>query len=254
MTKIIQMKSVTKTYQAENKLLSVLQDFNLDICQGEILGILGPSGCGKSTLLRQLAGFDRPDTGQVLMHSQEISKPQKNRIMIFQEFNQLFPWKTVIENIIYPLRVNRIGRGENDRIKIAHHFLEMVELRSFEDHYPHQLSGGMKQKAVIARALALQPEMLLLDEPFGSLDALTRANLQKMLLQVWQDTGVTLVFVTHDIQEAVLLADRIVVMGSLSNGIKEILVNPLERPRHLENNHFSEIYRQLYSLLDAYLQ
>lgn len=253
MSKIIQMMGVTKTYQEENQLLRVLTDINLDIYQGEILGVLGPSGCGKSTLLRQLAGFDQRDAGQILMHGQEITRAQKNRIMIFQDFNQLLPWKTVIENVCYPLRVNRVGKGKTDRRRIAREYLEMVELTGFENHYPHQLSGGMKQKAAIARALALHPEVLLLDEPFGSLDALTRASLQKMLLQVWKETGVTLVFVTHDIEEAVILSDRIVVMGRLSGGIKEILKNPLERPRCLENQGFPEVYRKVYDLLDTYI-
>ncbi len=148
--------------------------------------------------------------------------------------------------------MNGIGKDNPDRKKIAQHYLKMVELEGVEDNYPHQLSGGMKQKAAIARALALKPEVLLMDEPFGSLDALTRISLQNMLLNVWQETGVTIVFVTHDIQEAVLLSERIAVMGRGGRGIKGILRNTLPRPRISGDEEFSRIYREVYTLLDLY--
>jgi len=254
MSAIIQMKGVSKSYSDNSQMVKVLTDINLEVYGGEVVCIVGPSGCGKSTLLRQLAGFDERDAGQVLMHGKKVSRPQANRMMIFQDFNQLFPWKTVMENVCYPLRVNGIGKGVEARRNIALKYLEMVELTGFEHRYPHQLSGGMKQKAAIARALALQPEVLLMDEPFGSLDALTRTSLQKMLLRVWEETGVTLVFVTHDIHEAIMLADRVAVMGRHSGGIKQIIINPLHRPRQQGDEGFSKMYHQIYGLLDAYSQ
>lgn len=253
MSAIIQMKCLCKYYTDGSNTLRVLEDINLEVLEGEILCILGPSGCGKSTLLRQIAGFDNRDSGQVLMHSKEITKPEVSRIMIFQDFNQLFPWKTVINNVIYPLQANGIGQVQARR-EVALNYLRMVELEGFEDSFPHQLSGGMKQKAALARALALEPEVLLMDEPFGSVDALTRNSLQEMLLKVWQSKRGTIVFVTHDIQEAVVLSDRIAVMGRKNRGIKQIIDNPLARPRLHGDQGFSEMYRQIYDQLDVYAQ
>lgn len=247
----IRLKSVSKYYQRSEGTLNVLDNIDLDIYQGEILAILGPSGCGKTTLLRQIAGFNRPDAGSVVMDGQEIIKPEVKRMMIFQDFNQLFPWKTVIQNITYPLQVNHVGNNNEAHHEIALKYLKLVELSGFEDSYPHQLSGGMKQKAAMARALALKPRVLLMDEPFGSLDALTRLSLQNLLLKVWQETGVTIVLVTHDIQEAIILSDRIAVMGRRgSGGITKIITNRLQRPRTIGAVGYSEIYDQVYSLLD----
>lgn len=247
----IRLKSVSKYYYRSGETLKVLDNIDLDIYQGESVAILGPSGCGKTTLLRQMAGFDHPHSGSVLMDGQEIVKPEVKRMMIFQDFNQLFPWKTVIQNIVYPLQVNRIGDSAETNREIALKYLNLVELSGFEDSYPHQLSGGMKQKAAMARALVLKPKVLLMDEPFGSLDALTRLSLQNLLLKVWRETGVTIVLVTHDIQEAILLSDRIVVMGRRgSGGIKQVILNPLQRPRTIGTEGYSEVYDQVYSLLD----
>ncbi|AGA70378.1 ABC-type nitrate/sulfonate/bicarbonate transport system, ATPase component [Desulfitobacterium dichloroeliminans LMG P-21439] len=250
---LIQLKSVEKYYRGSSKTLKVLENINLHIQQGEILAILGPSGCGKTTLLRQIAGFDHPSSGGVFMDGQEIAKPEVKRMMIFQDFNQLFPWKTVIQNTIYPLQVNRLGDSEATRREIALKYLNLVELSGFEDSYPHQLSGGMKQKAAMARALVIKPKVLLMDEPFGSLDALTRLSLQNLLLKVWRETGVTIVLVTHDIQEAIILSDRIAVMGGRgSGGIKRIIPNQLPRPRAVGAEGYSEVYDQVYSLLDIH--
>ncbi|MEL1136208.1 ABC transporter ATP-binding protein [Desulfitobacterium sp. THU1] len=249
---LIQLKSVEKYYQGSGKTLKVLENINLDIQQGEILAILGPSGCGKTTLLRQIAGFDHPHTGNILMDGQEIVKPEVKRMMIFQDFNQLFPWQTVMQNIVYPLQVHHVGDSVRANREIASKYLNLVELDGFEDSYPHQLSGGMKQKAAMARALALQPKVLLMDEPFGSLDALTRLSLQNLLLKVWRETGVTIVVVTHDIQEAILLSERIVVMGQRgSGGIKRIIPNSLARPRDVGTKGYAELYEQVYALLDV---
>lgn len=247
---IISLQVVSKYFQRPLERISVLNNISLDIYQGEILALLGPSGCGKTTLLRQIAGFDDRESGSVWMDGQEIVKPEVKRIMIFQDYNQLFPWKTVLQNVVYPLQVNRIGESRTVNWEIALKYLKLVELSGFEDSYPHQLSGGMKQKAAIARALALNPEILLMDEPFGSLDALTRLQLQNLLLKIWRETGVTIILVTHDIQEAVILSDRIVVMGRRGVGIKEIIPNLLDRPRAIGGAGYSEIYDHVYSLLD----
>lgn len=248
---MIRLKSVSKNYQRAGETLKVLDNIDLDIYQGEILAILGPSGCGKTTLLRQIAGFDHPHGGSVLMDGQEIVKPEVKRMMIFQDFNQLFPWKTVLQNIVYPLQINRIGDSGAANREIALKYLNLVELSGFADSYPHQLSGGMKQKAAMARALALKPRVLLMDEPFGSLDALTRLSLQNLLLKVWRETGVTIVLVTHDIQEAIILSERIAVMGKRGSvGIKKVIRNPLLRPRTAGAEGYSEVYDQIYTLLD----
>lgn len=248
---LISLQSVSKYFQKNQETLPVLNDISLDIYQGEILAVLGPSGCGKTTLLRQIAGFDKPDSGKISMDGQEVVKPEVKRIMIFQDFNQLFPWKTVLQNVLFPLQVNRIGESDAANREIALQYLQLVELSGFEDSYPHQLSGGMKQKAAMARALALQPKVLLMDEPFGSLDALTRLALQALLLKIWQETGVTIVLVTHDIQEAINLSDRIAVMGRRgAAGFKEILPNLLDRPRAVGGAGYAEIYAQIYSLMD----
>lgn len=247
----IRLKSVTKYYQRGGETLKVLDDIDLDIYRGEILAVLGPSGCGKTTLLRQIAGFDRPHSGTVSMDEQEITQPDVKRMMIFQDFNQLFPWKTVLQNIVYPLQVNHVGDSKAARREIALKYLNLVELGGVENSYPHQLSGGMKQKAAMARALALQPRVLLMDEPFVSLDALTRLSLQNLLLKAWRQTGVTIVIVTHDIQEAILLSDRIAVMGRKARGgITSMIPNRLERPRTVGTEGYTDIYGQIYSLLD----
>lgn len=250
MAVMLEMKAVSKFFYRDNEVLKVLENVNLEVFAGEILCVLGPSGCGKSTLLRQLAGFDQREAGSVLMQGKEITKPEVKRIMIFQDFNQLFPWKTVLDNITYPLQVNGLGGSSAERKAMAAKYIDMVALNGFEGSYPHQLSGGMKQKAAIARALALKPEVLLLDEPFGSLDALTRGALQDLLLKIWAETGVTIVFVTHDIQEAVVLSDRMLIMGRQYRGIRDLIANPLERPRIPGDEKFSRLYRQVYALLD----
>jgi len=253
---IISLRSVSKYYQRSQHdqksqaTLKVLDNIDLDVYRGEILAILGPSGCGKTTLLRQIGGFDDRDSGSLIMDGQDIIKPEVKRIMIFQDFNQLFPWKTVIQNIVYPLQVNSIGESDATNREIALKYLKLVELSGFGDSYPHQLSGGMKQKAAMARALALKPKVLLMDEPFGSLDALTRISLQNLLLKVWRETGVTIIFVTHDIQEAVILSDRIAVMGRGTVGIKRLIPNLLARPRVVGVEGYSEIYGHVYSLMD----
>ena len=246
---MIEVESVNKSFIKEKEMLKVLENVSFAVEQGEILCILGSSGCGKSTLLRLLGGFDKADSGSIVINNKEVSKPSPNSILVFQDFNQLLPWKTVLQNVIYPLKVNKKCENAGARKAHAEKYLEMVKLRGFYNSYPHELSGGMKQKAALARALALQPTILLMDEPFGSLDALTRQNLQNVLLEVWQKTGVSIVFVTHDIQEAIVLADRIAVMDKNPGRIKEIINNNMQRPRDIGSTEYIQLYAKLYAML-----
>ena len=246
----LEFKGISKSFcngAAPNLVLDQLQ---LEIAKGEFICLLGSSGSGKSTLLRIIAGLETPDSGGVSLSGELLTGPDAKRVMAFQDFNQLFPWQTVKDNIIFPLRIQKRGSKRELR-EIADRYLAMVKLEGYGGYYPHQLSGGMKQKAAIARALALQPEALLMDEPFGSLDAQTRQTLQQMLLKVWEETGVTIVFVTHDIQEAVILADRIPVLTKNKHSIAGIVVNSLPRPRLPGIPEFSGVWRQVYQLLDS---
>jgi NitT/TauT family transport system ATP-binding protein len=192
-------------------VLRVLEDISLDIGEGELMVLLGPSGCGKSTLLNVIAGFLKPSTGQVLHEGIPVSKPDRRRTVVFQDY-ALFPWMTIQKNVEFGLKAQAVEPAE--RARIAREFLALVKLGGFEDRYPYEVSGGMKQRAAIARALAPNPDILLMDEPFGALDAQTRVMLQEELARIVAAARRTVVFVTHSIEEAVFLADRIVVMSS----------------------------------------
>lgn len=206
---ILQIKNLTKSYYDENVNV-IIENFNLEVNKNEFLCILGPSGCGKTTLLRCIAGFERYE-GSVIIEGEEKSEPDTDRIMVFQDFNQLFPWKTVEKNIQYPLCLR--GIKDNKILKeISDEALKKVKLSGVEKYYPHQLSGGMKQRVAIAKALALKPKIILMDEPFAALDAMTRNTLQEELLNIQQKEECTILFITHNIQEAIVLGTRIMVM------------------------------------------
>lgn len=247
----LELKDISKSFPKGEAVNLVLDRLQLEIAEGEFVCLLGPSGSGKSTLLRIIAGLESPDAGNVLLNGVALTEPDVQRVMVFQDFNQLFPWQTVRDNIIFPLRIQKRGSSNRERREIADRYLAMVKLEEYGDYFPHQLSGGMKQKAAIARALALQPKVLLMDEPFGSLDAQTRGLLQQLLLKVWEETGVTIIFVTHDIQEAVILADRIPVLSKSSHSIKAIITNALTRPRLPGMPRFAQVWQDVYQLLDA---
>lgn len=249
MIEIIKLFDISKVYKNIGSKLAVLDRISFSVRQGEILCVLGASGCGKSTLLRTIGGFEKADSGKILFKDREVKKPSKDMIMIFQDFNQLFPWRTVMDNMLYPLKLNTIGNSDNERRQIALEYLEMVGLSEFKDYYPHQLSGGMKQRAAIARAISLKPEVLLMDEPFGSLDAITRQSLLKLLLNIWEKTGVTIIFVTHDIAEAITLSDRILIMGKTPHCIMSMIENNQKRPRNITEYGFSLMHEKLYSIL-----
>jgi NitT/TauT family transport system ATP-binding protein len=206
----------------------VLQDFNLSVREGEFLSVLGPSGCGKSSLLNILAGLVRQTQGDVRIDGQILSGVSRKLGVVFQGY-ALFPWRTVIENVEIGLEIRDVKRAE--RREQAAHFLSLVGLQAYGNHYPHQLSGGMRQRAAIARALAYGPEVLLMDEPFGALDAQTRESLQSELLAIWEKSAKTVVFITHSIDEAIFLSDRVAIMTRGPGKVKAIMEIPLPRPR-----------------------
>ena len=208
---------------------------------GEFRVLLGPSGCGKSTLLRLIAGLDQADTGEILVNEMPIHGPGKDRGMVFQKYTS-FPWLTVADNIAYGLKIN--GVPEKQRRETVAQLVQDIGLSGFENAYPETLSGGMQQRVAIARTLALRPSVILMDEPFGALDAQTRGEMQQLLLKVWDETASTILFVTHDVDEAVYLADRIFVMSAHPGTIIEDVQVPFDRPRDLglkERNEFHEL-------------
>ncbi len=225
MTDLLRVRGVTISYPTENGLFTAVDDVTFSVGRGEKFILLGPSGCGKSTLLKSVAGFMPPARGTVELDGRSVSRPGPDRVVVFQEFDQLLPWKTVLGNVVYPLRVAK-RMDEAAARREAERFLGMVGLDGFADSYPHQLSGGMKQRAAIARSLALDPAMLLMDEPFASLDALTRRKMQEELLTIWEATRKTILFVTHSIQEAVILGDRILILSRGPGRVRRLVDNP----------------------------
>lgn len=208
---------------------------------GEFRVLLGPSGCGKSTLLRLIAGLDHPDSGEILVNDQPVHAPGKDRGMVFQKYTS-FPWLSVADNIGYGLKINGVAPAE--RKETVAQLVQAVGLSGFEDSYPETLSGGMQQRVAIARTLALRPSVILMDEPFGALDAQTRSEMQQLLLRVWAETASTILFVTHDVEEAIFLADRIFIMSAHPGTIVEDVQVPFDRPRDLslkQRNEFHEL-------------
>ncbi len=230
--------------------VQALKDVNFEVNDGDFFCIIGPSGCGKSTTLRLIAGFEKPTEGTVLLDSKQVREPGPDRAMVFQDLNQLFPWKTTFKNVVYPLKVNKLYSNSQGRLEAAKKYLRMVGLtENFDTAFPHQLSGGMKQRVAIARALALDPKVLLMDEPFGSIDAQTRTALQVELLRIWDETKKTILFVTHNIEEAILLGTRILVLGTNPGRVLQIFNNPLPRPRIPTDPDFGRFWEKLYNLL-----
>ncbi|HZZ10184.1 MAG TPA: ABC transporter ATP-binding protein [Paraburkholderia sp.] len=210
--KLLTVENVNLEYRTRERIVRATHDVSFDVYGGDRFVLLGPSGCGKSTLLKAVAGFIEPTSGNISLDGQVVRGPGADRIVVFQEFDQLPPWKTVLQNVAFPLRVaKKLSRVEaNER---AMHYLEKVGLGSFAKAYPHTLSGGMKQRVAIARALAMQPRVLLMDEPFAALDALTRRKMQEELLRLWEEVNFTLLFVTHSIEEALVVGNRILLLS-----------------------------------------
>ena len=215
---VISVQAIHKTFKrVENSDLHVLRGINLDVREGEFVGLIGYSGCGKTTLLRIICGFEKAEDGLVLIDGVKHEKPSRNMLMLFQGFDQLFPWKTVLGNVIHPLTSTRFMKNKKEAKDHAMLRIADVGLSGFENSYPHELSGGMKQRTAVARALALQPRVLLMDEPFASLDNITRRTLQELTCTICDKYGITVVFVTHSVEEAVRMASRIAVMNRKGN-------------------------------------
>ena len=246
---IVAIRDVSKTYELNGSSIHALSGARLEIRRGEFLCLIGASGCGKSTLLRLIAGFEKPTSGEALMWGKPIAGPDPSRGMVFQDY-ALFPWLSVRDNIGFGPRSRGKGRGEIR--DICDHFIEMVGLQRFADAYPHQLSGGMRQRVAIARVLANDAELVLMDEPFGALDAMTRERLQDELLDIWERTGMTVVFVTHAIEEAIFLADRVVVMTPGPGRIESDNRLDLPRRRDVASPEFNEVRRVLSAKLHSH--
>lgn len=235
-------RGVQKVFRAEGGAIEVLQDVSLSVRAGEFVCLLGPSGCGKSTLLNAVAGFSLPSAGELTVGGRPVVAPGPDRGMVFQEY-ALFPWMTVRENVAFGLEIKRLPPAEIDRRVEA--LLRKIHLWDFRARFPKDLSGGMRQRVAIARVLALDPPILLMDEPFGALDALTRRNLQDELLRIWSESKKTVLFVTHSIEESIYLADRIAVMTYRPGRIKRDERVALPRPRDPSSPAFNELEREL---------
>ncbi|HET7792931.1 MAG TPA: ABC transporter ATP-binding protein [Rhizobacter sp.] len=229
MSTVLSVRNVSKRFASASGETLALQSTDLAVAENDFVTILGPSGCGKSTLLRIVAGLDTPTAGEVLLDGQRIAGPGADRGMVFQSYT-LFPWLTVRDNVCFGLRERGLPRSQ--QIEIAQGFIRKVGLEGFEHHHPRQLSGGMQQRTAIARALANGPRMLLMDEPFGALDHQTRELMQELLLGIWEAERKTVLFVTHDIDEAVFMGSRVVVMSARPGRIKLDRAVPLPHPRH----------------------
>jgi NitT/TauT family transport system ATP-binding protein len=237
------LSGVFRSYaNSRGSFTPALQNIDLEIEQGEFVCIVGPSGCGKSTLLHLLAGLDRPTTGEITVDGHPVKGPGTDRILLFQELG-LFPWLSVRQNVEFGLKM--AGVSKQERKDRARTFLRMVHLSHFEDHYIHQLSGGMKQRVALARSLALRPKILLMDEPFAALDAQTRDMLHDELERLWKETSPTIVFVTHNVREAVRLGDRVLLMSFRPGRIKSQFQVTLNRPRHVEDSDVAYLSKEI---------
>lgn len=251
----IEIRNVSKIFNIrrnskENKDFAALKNVSLNVRSGEFLTIVGPSGCGKSTLLDIIAGLVHANSGEIYIDNNRITGPALDRGIVMQGY-ALFPWRTIRHNVEFGLEIK--GVPKNERKKISEEYLNLVGLQGFEDRYPYELSGGMKQRVAIARALAYDPEVLLMDEPFAAVDSQTREILQDELLRIWEKTSKTIIFVTHSIEEAVGLADRVAVMSANPGSIREIVDVNLPRPRRIgdvrSSADFNWIYHRIWELL-----
>ena len=227
MKEMLKISGLCKTYYSASGSNVILNNLNLTVYENEFVCILGPSGCGKSTLLRCIAGFE-DYSGEIYCAERRVIKPAPDRIMVFQDYNQMFPWKTVDQNIMYPLKIQGV-RDKTELRARTDEVLHKVGLDGYQHYYPHELSGGMKQRVAIAKALAMKPEIILMDEPFAALDAITRNSLQRELYRISKEETVTILFITHNIQESITLGTRILLMGK--NG--QVIIdenNPLPKP------------------------
>ena len=245
---VLEVKGLGKTFDSSQGPVTALKDINFKVHQREFVCVIGPSGCGKSTLIRILAGLEQASSGEVLLSGKPVDGPGPDRGMVFQGYT-LFPWLTVKKNVMFGLQVSgRGGLPEQEALQ----WIDLVGLSKFANHYPHQLSGGMKQRVAIARALANQPRILLMDEPFGALDAQTRARMQSHLMEIWKNIDITVVFITHDLDEAIYLADRVLVLKAHPGEVQEIIEVSVPQPRspeHLATPEFIATKKHIESLI-----
>ena len=244
MKDIIYVENVNKTYENDNKnkKFHALDLVHFSIRKGEFFCILGPSGCGKSTLLSLMTGFEKPTSGKITINNKEVIKPNPKYVTMFQEYG-LFPWRTVLQNVEFGLEVKKMGKTKRE--KIAKKYIKRVHFAGFEDKYPSQLSGGMKRRAALARTLAVQPDIIFMDEPFAGLDAFTKTKLEKELLEILKKEKKTIVFITHHIDTALALGDRIMVLSEGPGKIKKIFDVEAKRPRKKTDKSLLEIEKQI---------
>lgn len=246
---VLDTQSLGRRFDSANGRVDALVNIDIEVRRREFVSVIGPSGCGKSTLIRIIAGLDVPSSGQVCIDGKPVEGPGADRGMVFQGYT-LFPWLTVKKNVMFGMKMK--GLKSKAAEASALRWLELVGLSEFADHFPAQLSGGMKQRVAIARSLANEPRILLMDEPFGALDAQTRASMQSHLLQIWDSVDVTILFITHDLDEAIYLSDRIIVLGAHPGRVLEVIDVPVPRPRRQEQSltgHFLATKRRLESLI-----
>ncbi len=241
----LELKNITRSF--EGSVRETLKDITLTVQDGEFVCLVGPSGCGKSTLLNIIAGLDRPTSGELLMNDAPVAGPGADRAMMFQE-HALYPWLNVIDNVKFGMKLAKVPKEEQDRR--AEHYLKMVRLWEFREYRIHEISGGMKQRTALARALCLNSPVLLMDEPFSALDKQTTNKLRADLEQIWEETKKTIVFVTHSVEEAVFLADRIVVLSDNPGCIKDIFTVDLPRPREIDSAEFLAVRHKILSCVE----
>ncbi len=234
----IVVRNVSLTYDTPAGAVHAVDNVSFEIAQSEFVCLVGPSGCGKSTMLNIIAGFLKPTAGEISIAGKAVTGQGTDRGVVFQDFAQLFPWRTALGNVTFGLEMKGVGKAEREKIALEQ--LRLVKLDKFANSYPHHLSGGMQQRVAIARALAYNPSVLLMDEPFAALDAMTRDDMQKLLADVWRETKKTVVYVTHNVAEAVYLADRVVVMSPHPGRLKSIVPISLARPRNPLSVEFLE--------------
>jgi len=242
----VRIDNIGKQYDGPQETIQALKGVSFDVTDGEFVCIVGPSGCGKTTLFRIIAGLEPATTGSVLLDGNPVAGPGPDLGLVFQEYH-LFPWRTVAGNVGFGLE--KRGVDEATRTQRVQKLIDLVGLDGFEDSYPRDLSGGMKQRVALARALAADPSLLLMDEPFGAVDAQTKKMLQNELLDIWAETGKTILFVTHDVEEAVKLADRVVVMDKEPGRVREVVDIEIERPRERSDDAFASHYQRLLDLI-----
>jgi len=246
----IEVRNVTYEYQVDKGRVLAIKDINFSVRQSEFLCLLGPSGCGKTTILNILAGLLQPTAGEIRIGRIPLNGSGQNRGVVFQDFAQLFPWRTARYNVEFGLEMRRVDKMTRE--KTALEFLRLVGLEKFADVYPHQLSGGMQQRVAIARSLAYNPQVLLMDEPFAALDAMTRDDMQQLLTDVWQKTKKTIVYITHNVSEAVFLGDKVIVLNAHPGTVKAEVALDLPRPRDPLSESFVAKQREIMRLLRSH--